>query len=263
MQGESLRNPWRFSPDLRAMISAVVILALGATVVALLTNVDKRGTPVTVLLAVTILMYAMVSGRVSEFSGPGGWKAKFAAVAARSVSSAGYVEQASLKMRDIPKGDAPIVKNAISRVGGDDKPIALIMVMAHPDYKEDNLKLILDYLALTRNFRALVVVDEAGKLVGYAPARQAAFLSGGGESASSSRKLLVDWIVTGQTSGRWDRELMTDACVTLGTSFADALEKMNKRSLSCIAVIDDAGHYRGIIDRDHIVASLLLSLAHD
>jgi hypothetical protein len=66
---------WR-TADRQAIGVAAVVLVLGAIVVWLITDRAGRGTPATALLAVTVIIYALVSGRVSEFSAPRSRKAK-------------------------------------------------------------------------------------------------------------------------------------------------------------------------------------------
>ena len=254
--------------DLRAIAAAIAVLAIGAVIVRYLMADDKlgRGTPITALLAITVIIYALVSGRLNEFSAPGGWKAKFSEAADRPVAmTAEAIGSTSLDLHTIPKVDVDEVIRRIKAEGGDGKPIILAMTLGYWSddenlrYNEDNLRKILEYLAVTRNFRALVIVGERSTLIAYAPARQAALLTA--PSLKGLREEFVKAVVCKKISGTWNRELLTDAHVTLGTSYSDALQTMNDQSLSCIAVVDRTGRFRGIVDRDHIATSLLLALA--
>ena len=48
-------------------MAAIIVMILGASVIALLMqDGHDRGTPFTALLAVTIIVYALVSGRLRE-----------------------------------------------------------------------------------------------------------------------------------------------------------------------------------------------------
>jgi CBS domain-containing protein len=250
---------WR-SADLRAIAAGIAVLIVGAIVVAVLTDRAHAGTAITALLAVTVIIYALVSGRLSEFTAPGGWRAKFSEAADRPVDmTRGVIASTSLDWHDIEKADFYTVKQKVATLGGDGKPIVLKMIIGNTTYQAENLRIILEYLAVTRNFRALVIVDEQQKLVAYIAARQAALLVS--PSLGEFREQLVVAVKTRQIPAFRDRELMTDASVPLETSYADALQQMNERSLSCIAVVDTAGQFRGIVDRDGITTTLLLALA--
>lgn len=134
-----------------------------------------------------------------------------------------------------------------------------MMELGYAGYDTENFRVILEYFATIRNFKAIVIVDKQRRLVAYIPAGQAASLVGA--TLPDFRKQFVEAVSTGSMAPSWDPELMTDASVKLGASYADALAAMDNRSLPCIAVVDDKGRFLGIMERDHIANSLLLALA--
>jgi hypothetical protein len=71
-------------PSARALI-AVVVLLVGGLGLTLLIDRPNRATPITGLLILAVIVYGVASGRLSEFSGPGGWRAKFSEAAGKPV----------------------------------------------------------------------------------------------------------------------------------------------------------------------------------
>lgn len=113
-----LSEAWR-TADGQAIAASAVVLVLGAIIVRLLTDRTGSGTPITALLVITVIIYALVSGRLSEFSAPGGWRAKFSEAADRPVTLSSLVIGAtSLELHEIPKADFSAVKAHLGAEAG-------------------------------------------------------------------------------------------------------------------------------------------------
>ena len=80
-QGQSQLTERAFgSPEFRASAAAIIATVVGIVLVAILQKglgITDGATIVTLLL-VPLLIYGIVSGRLLELTGPGGWGAKFA-----------------------------------------------------------------------------------------------------------------------------------------------------------------------------------------
>ena len=197
---------------------------------------------------------------LSEFSAPGGWKARFTEAATRPVATtSGVLDAALYDVPSVPKVDPDETKRQVMALSGDNRPIVLSMTVGNQNYSGEALGTILEFLSIIRNFRAVVVVNEQKKLIAYFPGHQAKFLAL--RSLSQMRDEFTNLVKSGEISVSWNPELLADKVVNIGATYADALEQMNRGALSCIAVVDRSDRFRGIIDREHVTGSLLLALA--
>jgi hypothetical protein len=83
------------STEFRAGAAAITAAVMGVVLVAALQKgigISDSATTVTILL-VPLLVYGMVSGRLTELTGPGGWGAKFAKLEAEIEKTKGEMER--------------------------------------------------------------------------------------------------------------------------------------------------------------------------
>jgi hypothetical protein len=97
------------------------------------------------------------------------------------------------------------------------------------------------------------------RLISYICARQARSLTG--QFSEDLRNEVVSAVSNKDIEALWQNTAMRTASVVEGTSYAEALNKMNDLWSPCIAAIDAGGKFSGIVDRDRIANSLLLALS--
>ena len=123
-----------FSQEWLAIIvsAAVLIAAVGILflVKQLLGSVD--GSAFVAILLVPLIVYALASGRLAEFSGPGGWGAKFRSAATSQVETSDIIENAEA-LQAVEKGGLRHLRDAVERLNPD-LPNALTLRVGRRGY---------------------------------------------------------------------------------------------------------------------------------
>jgi hypothetical protein len=213
------------------------------------------------LLILAAIAYGVVSGRLSEFSGPGGLRAKFSEAAGKPVEELkAIISPTLLGVHSLLKGMPKDMMESLDHKRADKEPFAVTMTFGD-DYREqqDLFSPLLSYLATFRNFRGVAVLDRDGRLIAYSPARQVVWL-GSTQCTDLQRRLLRD-IAERKCEDIQNHVVMTNVAVSFGSTFADTLDLALSQNLPGIAVVDDAKRFWAIIDRDRLMGLLILSLA--
>jgi CBS domain-containing protein len=143
-------------------------------------------------------------------------------------------------------------------------PKALTMKLRDNYYSEQGVTFVLKELSQLPNFRFVVVLDELDRLISYAPVWALGNLSRKDEEPEMgflSLPQLVNDINDGQQKAVTSHPQMKTETVSIHTSNTKALEKMVNVNLEAIAVVDDKGHFRGVVERNRIVSQKMVALA--
>jgi len=248
----------------RDVLALVVALLLNAAAIVVVVQLKKRleiedwGAVVIVVL-VPLIVYGILSGRLSEVTAPGGWVAKFREAAHSSVD----FEQATVDMSEmqmIPKVSVDEVKRRASLVA-DGRPIVLTLTLARGQnyYTTHALLEVLKALGQHRNFKFVLFLDPENRAVAYIPTWA---LRSALESADGSGQALVQAV----NDGRREEILSLPAVITefVGTSATnvEALRAMERRNFEALVVVDGASREpRGVAERDRILSRMMLALA--
>jgi len=246
--------------DLTAVIVVSLFLEYAFVAIWLAKNRMGIGDSVTLitLLVIPLLLYGIVSGRLTEFSGPGGWGAKFREAARQPVDiSRGPVDLEQIDT--IQKENYPALQEKIRRREiREGKPIILTMKLGSASY---DAEIVVDYLrdlAHFPNFKFVIMVDDRNRFAAYIPA---------GALIRANDLQLADLpdLINAVRSGNRDAVsavpgVLTE-CITTRTSNAEALRTMERLGLDAIPVVDeDTKQVRAIADRDRILGRMLLAL---
>jgi hypothetical protein len=207
------------------------------------------------LLVLPLLLYGIVSGRLTEFSGPGGWGAKFKEVANRPVdTSPDILKIDEMPVQEVEKESLANLHQKIdAREIHTDRPLAVALTLGS-DYTP---YVIQEYARTLSNFadlRFFIVKDEEGRVFAYF--RPQAFENDMTrlQSFATMVKNKSKTALT-QLSGALTEFIFED------TTNAEALAKMDRLGLDAIPVLSKTSDkLLAIADRNRIVSQMLNAL---
>jgi hypothetical protein len=231
-------------------------------------NVEESATLVTLLL-LPLIVYGVSSGRLAEFSGPGGVGAKFRQIAAAAVDPSSQEIDLTVEAQDVLKGSiadlVPIAKKLELESSADTRhPILMIMTMGKQGYyTREALEVYLKTLSHFPNFRFVVFVTSEKKFFAYIPA----------------------WMLTRAVETKWPEGIdvenyfatkisqlisavnaenpltfpgLIQATISPRSTNAEALQKMANSGLDAILVVDeDTKKIKGVVERDRILSAVV------
>jgi hypothetical protein len=156
--------------ELKAIIASMLFLALGWAILwethyAMKIDIEKVSTVFVALLLIPLASYLVISGRLEELKGPGGWELKFAKLAATEIDQ--ETIDACIDNTDIirkgPVSDLGLITLRLRDLPVS-KPIILTVNLGSDEYKEnyirkDSLKYIRG-LSQFRNFKLVVFLRD-------------------------------------------------------------------------------------------------------
>ena len=235
--------------SLALVLVAVLVLWIAGTVA------DLEGDAVYVaLLVLPFIVYAVLSGRLLEVKGPGGWEAKFAQVADAPVEHASTALPLE-RLQVVAKGGPQALENVRAQVDESD-PIVLTLSVGKR-YQPAALRRHLDTLSHFRHFKFVVLLDEQEHVVAYAPQWVV-------------RSILDDGVL----GRRFIEDVMTRAVgdllrfpgivrktISEKAANADALAQMEELNLEALVVTGEDGRLSGIVEREQVLSKMILALA--
>jgi hypothetical protein len=238
-------------------------VAVGAfTVMAVLVFLSKNAggihdTPVLVaLIMVALFAYALISGRVTELSAPGGWAAKFREHANTRVEAAVLPVEGNMDL--VPKRGVRDLKRQLPSFG-DTRPIVLRLTAGDPNegYSNEGLKHYMKALGQFPNFKFVIIVDGSGSLIGNL--KQEAFTR---MLETVDGEELIQAVHGGDEARLKSFPGIITAVATTKSTNAEALAVLDRQSLDALVLVDAATRVpQGVAARDAIVTKLLLGLA--
>ncbi len=240
-----------------------ILLAAGAFilafVVAFAINRMKFGDSATfvALLLTPMVVYGVASGKIQEFSAPGGWGAKFRDAAQAAVTPTALttpLNQIAQQFDIIQKAGLAELQGLGARLQKG-KPIALSFQLGQQNYDVDVATKYIEFLLLTDNDMTVLIVDSGRHFVAMTEGTTMLTLlrNQGQQIRNALATADKDFFIT--LPGFHTNSIKaTD-------SNATALEKMRAQNARSIVVVDDQGTPTGVVKLDDIVARLLEKLA--
>ena len=240
-----------------------ILLAAGAFilafVVAFAINRMKFGDNATfvALLLTPMVVYGVASGKIQEFSAPGGWGAKFRDAAQAAVTPTALttpLNQIAQQFDIIQKAGLAELQGLGARLQKG-KPIALSFQLGQQNYDVDVATKYIEFLLLTDNDMTVLIVDSGRHFVAMTEGTTMLTLlrNQGQQIRNALATADKDFFIT--LPGFHTNSIKaTD-------SNATALEKMRAQNARSIVVVDDQGTPTGVVKLDDIVARLLEKLA--
>ncbi|TIW82403.1 MAG: hypothetical protein E5V52_11820, partial [Mesorhizobium sp.] len=119
------------------------------------------------LMIIPLLAYGVVSGDISEFTGPGGWGAKFREEAKKTIDPI-PISSSIVEGEFVAKGDFVQLEN-VDRNLAPGKPVSMTLQLGRGDYYQ--APVIAEYIRVLSQHdpdMSVVVIDPAGKYVASA-----------------------------------------------------------------------------------------------
>ena len=209
------------------------------------------------LLLIPLIIYGVVSGRLAEFSGPGGWSAKFREAASATVSpSSSTIDLTESDFQNILKTTVADLEDKIGEIREGTPLVMTIAIGKSGYYRSDALRDALHRLAQFRNFRFVVFVRQ-NRLVAYIP--------------ESIMRLAMDKeqpdeeLVKAINDGDEDKLVSHPGMITCAISptatNAEALREMERLGLEAILVRDNSNRVVGVVDRGRTAVRMVMALA--
>jgi CBS domain-containing protein len=253
------------SADLRkeavGFVVAVVWVAFAFAVVGLAkwafghqqNPIQIGGSVLIALMLLPLGVYLVATGKLLEFNVAGA-KAKFAAK-----------EKIKLTPDTITYDDPQIV----AREGGvrkllarkaqekdQSRPVVMTMTIGGKIYTRPDIRSLLDVLTQLRSFKLVVFLDRNKRVVAYMEAWALKELVEQDELAAE----FVQFINSGPESGIDNFSVAKKTISTTSTNI-EALRDMQEQNLEALVVVDDQKMLRGVVQREQVLSSIMLSLA--
>lgn len=206
------------------------------------------------LILVPLIVYGVVSGRLTEFKGPGGWSATFKRVSSQAVELTGVAIEDTVTVQKM--GTQETLRQFEQTQAG--KPVIMTLTLGSQNYNANALRGIIKDASQYPEFKFVVFVDQQGNVISYAPVRKF-------RTELERDQVRSERLVTAINSGIADEvrhfpEMRVET-VSRTTSNADALEKMQKLGLDAILASDENGKPIGVVERQHIINQMVMTLA--
>ncbi len=255
---EQLEAQWKkLPPSEKGAISISTVILVAAVILALfLRSVGiAESAAIIAILIIPLIVYGIASGRVQEFTGPGGWGATFREAANANVTPSPITESIQ-NVAIVEKGGLKALKEA-GQLLEKNKPVALTLVLGRPGYYVKNVIMAyINTLSVVDPGMTVVLVDSEEKFVAMAEATSVL--------RTLDREPMASALI--RAIGEDDRNFLraegfVEQRINEGASNIDALDLMEAQNLHTIVVVDRDLRPIGIVRRDDIVARLLLTLA--
>jgi CBS domain-containing protein len=219
------------------------------------------------LLVLPILIYALISGRLTELKGPGGVEAKFTGVATRPVAETASHDLVSFDQLltvgtdeggEQPRGEQQLAERV--RRFTEVQPIVMVITIGSGGKRKTSdieaLKMYVAQLARTRNFALVAFLDTKKDFVAYMP------------SWTIQNRLLDEHKANDlfRVIQEDDRETLIDYpgvvrdTISPTTTNDEALRKMVTSNLNVIVVVDENNRLKGVVEREQVLTRMMLAL---
>jgi CBS domain-containing protein len=208
------------------------------------------------LLLTPLIVYGIASGLLQEFTGPGGWGAKFRATAQEAVVPAVTLTSLDIQRLEIvAKAPLAALPNPAAEIQKG-KPIALTFQFGIHGYSTAAAVQYLKTLSLADPEMNVIVLDQDGRFVAMTEGSTLLMLLQSPEEARIMAALNF-----GDKNYFARMPAFHSEKIKVGDKNIDALEKMRKQNAKAIVVVDENNKPTGLVKRDDIVARLLENLA--
>lgn len=244
--------------DAAAIYCAAAIFAAGTALVLIFNGLGfkESATAIVTILVIPLLAYAVLSGKISEFSAPGGFSAKFKAATQQNIDSASTkLSDRKKQLLTIEKGTAADLKTVISQTKKGE-PIALILRFGRADYYQAQVtETYLDHLRdLDPELIVIVVDDISNEFVAMIDA--SSFLS----LSREEEQALVNAIGDRKLNFLRQFPQFRFKAISEGQTNAEALRLMNAENTKTLVVLDPHNKPTAVIKREDIVAHIIEKL---
>ncbi len=238
-----------------ALILAVAYMAAGIGLAVLFSywGIDL-GVTFGIIMLAPVLLYLIASGSISEFSGPGGFGAKFKDIATAPVKTAATIESLEFVSKENRQA---LISRARGLTPG--KPVALTFVLNEPAafYAPPAIE---DYIHTLRKIDpdlSVVFTNPNGTFAASTDGARVQAVLGNDHYGNE----FVGAVLAGDIAKLRELVSASPRHISESTSNADALRIMNEDGLKSLISVDAQQRPTGVIRRDRIVAELVEGVA--
>jgi hypothetical protein len=210
------------------------------------------------LMLLPLLTYGVLSGKVKEFTAPGGWSAKFLEIADTSVDAVPIAAPISVSDATFVEKGGP---NLLLQLASDmpaGKPIAVTLQLGLSHYVESAIRDYIQVLSAKDPEMSVLIIDGSGKYVASAKGTVLANLLGGPVG-----QRFMEALRQGSVGEILSISGFSDKSIAEGDTNINALQKMEAENTSRLVAVTSDRIPKGIVLRDMIVSRLLVGLASD
>jgi len=208
------------------------------------------------LLIMPILIYAIISGSLTELKGPGGWAATFNATATAPITDTLVHEPVSIdEDPQIIAKEEPAKLMERTQNLDETHPIIMTMTFGQGKYSVGALQMYVERLSQFRSFELVVFLDNNGCFVAYMPSWAARNIL----STPATNKDFVRVINTGDYKLFSYPGVVRKTISTRSTN-AQALAEMREQNVDALVVVDRYHRVHGIAERDQVLSQMMLAL---
>ena len=248
-----------------ALVSAALVLLVGIALTVLFFHLkitDGPSATIIALLIIPLVVYGISSGKILEFSGPGGWSAKFQQAARqKAVATATAITADMNELQPVEKESLARLNEIIPTLTKG-KPLALILFFGRRNYQDLNIvRIYLRKLQTVDPTAVVILIDNASKsFVGMIEGDM--FL----ELLDTEGQRLIDAINRGnrdylrQINIQRQYAVVVFRSLTMKHTNADAIRQMKELNIRTMIVVDRNSRPNAIVKRDEIVEHILEEL---
>ena len=209
------------------------------------------------LLVMPILIYAIISGRLTEFRGPGGLGATFNNVVTTSVSETVEQDLVSVDQQGVQlveKGDLSGLNNKIRDLNGV-TPVVLTLIFGGGHYTLEALQKYMEALSRSRNFKLVVFLTVDKGFLAYMPSWAAKTVL---DTPSMGEEFVR--VINDGDPKLYQYPSVVRKAISTRSTHAEALREMIDRNVEAMVVTDETNHLQGIAEREQILSRMMLAL---
>ena len=247
------------SPESLAVVSSAIVLLVALGLLFLLSRAFGKvdGATFIAILLVPLLVYGILSGRLAEFSGPGGWGAKFQAVAEMEIDPTAIVEGAE-QLDLVAKGGSDTLREFAARLDRKRPNAVSLEVGRSGYYSPEAIETYIRTLQSAGSATYVIFIDyETKRFIGSANSDQVLALIG---SSATRDGFMQELDYPGEEPFEDLRFLVRESLTATDTN-SEALDKFLASGAQALVVLDDRGQPSGVVDRDRLMTRLMKTLA--
>lgn len=208
------------------------------------------------LLVMPILIYAIISGSLTELRGPGGVGATFNAVATAPVSETTAHDRVSIEEDSLilAKGGVDELERQIHSLD-ENRASVMTVTFGASQYTPVALLEYVEALWQSRSFKFVVILDRDGRFLAYMPAWAAKNLLNSPGKNEEFVRVLNEGL---QELFRYPG--VVRKTISTRSTNAEALREMMAKDLEALVVTDEDNRLKGIAEREQILTKMVLDM---
>jgi CBS domain-containing protein len=249
--------------ELRPLLFSLLFLGLGVFVLWVANSLLRHdpdtsmGEVVLVsLLVMPILVYAILSGSLTELKGPGKWEASFKVIATAPVNETTNHDRVSVEEDSLilAKGGVDKLERQIRNLD-ENRPSVMTVTFGGAQYTPEALLEYVEAFWRSRNFKFVVILDRDSRFLAYMPAWATKNLL-----TSPGRSEEFVKVLNEERQELFSYPGVVRKTISTASTNAEALREMMAKNLEALVVTDQDNRLKGIAEREQILTKMVLDM---